>query len=62
MDSIKKNLNWNEKKDKLKQKITDLTNNDILFTDDKKDELFGNLEIRLSKSKEEIRRIIDPLE
>ena len=51
---------WDEHKGKLIQKIAALTDNDSLFTD-KKDEIFGNLEIKLSKSKEELRLIIDPL-
>ncbi|MDD4972180.1 MAG: general stress protein CsbD [Paludibacter sp.] len=52
---------WNEHKGKLIEKIAALTDNDALFTDDTKDEIFGNLEIKLSKSKEELRQIIDPL-
>jgi len=61
MDSTKSNVNWDEQKGKLKQKIAALTNDDIMFTDDQKDEMYGNLEIRLSKTKEELRQIIDPI-
>jgi len=52
---------WDEHKGKLIEKIAALTDNDAMFTNDKKDEIFGNLEIKLSKSKEELRQIIDPL-
>jgi len=61
MDSTNVTGNWDEQKGILKQKIADLTNDEMMFTDDKKDEMYGNLEIRLSKSKEELRQIIDPI-
>ena len=61
MDSTKLNLEWDEHKGKLKQKIASLTDNEVMFTDDQKNEMFENIEMRLSKSKEEIRKIIEPL-
>ncbi len=52
---------WKEVKEKLKQQYAQLTDNDILFTEDKKDELISALQIRLGKTKEEIEKIISSL-
>lgn len=53
--------NWNEKKGKLKQKFAILTDNDLLFAEGKKEEMFGRLQIKLGKTKEEFQRIISEL-
>jgi uncharacterized protein YjbJ (UPF0337 family) len=53
--------NWNETKGKLKQKFAILTDDDLLFAKGKKDELLGRIEIKLGKTKEEIRKIISDL-
>jgi len=50
--------NWEQQKGKLKQKFANLTDNDLLFADGKKEEMFGRLETKLGKSKEELRKII----
>jgi uncharacterized protein YjbJ (UPF0337 family) len=50
--------NWNEIKGKLKQKFSTLTDNDLLFVEGKKDELIGRLQIKLGKTKEEVRALI----
>ena len=50
---------WNEVSGKLKQKYADLTDDDLLFTEGKEDELLGRLQQRLGKSKEDIRRDIE---
>jgi uncharacterized protein YjbJ (UPF0337 family) len=52
---------WNEQKGKLKQKFANLTDNDLLFTEGKKDEMLGRLQIILGKSKDELRKIITEL-
>jgi len=52
---------WDEQKGKLKQKFAALTDNDLMFTEGKKDEMFGRLQMKLSKSKEELREIISAL-
>ena len=49
---------WNEQKGKLKQKFAALTDNDLLFTQGKKEEMFGKLQIKLGKTKEELHKII----
>lgn len=53
--------NWNEQKGKLKQKFAILTDNDLMFTEGKKDEMFGRLQKKLGKTKEELRNIISGL-
>jgi uncharacterized protein YjbJ (UPF0337 family) len=55
------NGNWNEIKGKLKQKFSVLMDDDLLLIDGKKDELFGRLQIKLGKTKEEIRKLISTL-
>jgi len=48
--------NWNELKGKLKQKYSELTDDDLAFTEGKEDELFGRLQKKLGKTKDEIRK------
>jgi len=50
--------NWNEQKGKLKQKFAILTDNDLMFEEGKKEEMFGRLQIKLGKTKEELHKII----
>jgi uncharacterized protein YjbJ (UPF0337 family) len=52
---------WNEQKGKLKQKFALLTENHLLFEAGKKDEMLGNLQIRLGKTKEQLRLLIASL-
>jgi len=53
--------NWNEQKGKLKQKFAILTDNDLMFADGKKEEMLGKLQIKLGKTKEQLRAIIAAL-
>ena len=53
--------NWNEVKGKLKQKYGELTDDDLVFSEGKEDELLGRLQKRLGKSKEELRKSIEEL-
>jgi uncharacterized protein YjbJ (UPF0337 family) len=53
--------NWEQQKGKLKQKFATLTDNDLLFAEGKKEEMFGRLQTKLGKSKEELHRIISGL-
>ena len=52
---------WNEQKGKLKQKFATLTDNDLMFAEGKKDEMFGKLQTKLGKTKEELHKIISAL-
>lgn len=49
---------WEEQKGKLKQKFAQLTDNDLLFEEGKKEEMYGKLQITLGKTKEELHHII----
>ena len=53
--------NWNEAKGKLKQKFAMLTDNDLLLIEGKFDELVGRLQIKLGKTKDEVKKIIAEL-
>jgi len=61
MNSTEMKGNWNELKGKLKQKYANLTDDDLLFAEGKEDELYGKLQIKLGKSKEELDKIISDL-
>jgi uncharacterized protein YjbJ (UPF0337 family) len=52
---------WNELKGKLKQKYADLTDDDLLFVEGKEDELYGRIQQRVGKSKEEVKKMIADL-
>jgi uncharacterized protein YjbJ (UPF0337 family) len=53
--------NWNELKGKLKQKYAELTDDDLLYVEGKEDELYGKLQQKLGKTKEEIKREFESL-
>lgn len=53
--------NWEKQKGKLKQKYAILTDDDLLFEEGKEDEMYGRLQIKLGKSKEELKKIISNL-
>jgi uncharacterized protein YjbJ (UPF0337 family) len=53
--------NWNEQKGKLKKKFGYLTDNDLMFEDGKKEEMLGKLQIKLGKTKEELRKLVESL-
>ena len=48
-------------KGKLKQKYGQLTDDDLVFTEGKEDELLGRLQKRLGMAKEDLRRDIEEL-
>ena len=53
--------NWNEQKGKLKQKFANLTDDDLMYADGKKDEMYGKLQQKLGKSRAELDKIIKDL-
>jgi uncharacterized protein YjbJ (UPF0337 family) len=53
--------NWNAIKGKLKQQYATLTDNDLIFAEGKKEEMFGRLQVKLGKTKEELHKIISDL-
>lgn len=58
---LKAKGNWNELKGKLKQKYAGLTDDDLLYEEGKEDELWGRLQIKLGKTRQEIVEFIDQL-
>lgn len=61
MNKLKMRGSWNEVKGRLKQKYADLTDDDLLFAEGKEDELFGRLQQKLGKSKEDLRKEIEKI-
>ncbi len=61
MNSLQLKGAWNEIKGKLKQKYADLTDDDLIYTEGKEDELYGKLQSKLGKSKEEVEKLINEL-
>jgi uncharacterized protein YjbJ (UPF0337 family) len=59
MEKLKIKGAWNEVKGKLKQKYGELTDDDLVFTEGKEDELYGRLQQRLGKTKDQIRKEIE---
>lgn len=53
--------NWNELKGKLKQQYANLTDDDLLYVEGKEDELYGRIQQRIGKSKDEVKKMIDNL-
>jgi uncharacterized protein YjbJ (UPF0337 family) len=58
MNTTELNGKWEQQKGKLKQKFAMLTDNDLLFAEGKKEEMFGRLQTKLGKTKEELHKII----
>ena len=52
---------WNELKGKLKQQYGNLTDDDLVFSEGKEDELLGRLQKKLGKNKEQVRQMIEKL-
>jgi uncharacterized protein YjbJ (UPF0337 family) len=61
MNSTELAGNWGEQKEKLKQKFAALTENDLFFSDGKKEEMIEKLKVKLGITKEELLKIIEKL-
>ncbi|WP_343700630.1 CsbD family protein [Chitinophaga sp.] len=61
MESLQLKGAWNQVKGKLKQQYADLTDDDLLYTEGKEDELYGRLQQKLGKSKEEVKNEVKRL-
>lgn len=53
--------NWNEIKGKLKQQYADLTDDDLLYEEGKEDEMYGRIQQKIGKTKDEITKWIADL-
>ncbi len=58
MDKLEIKGTWNEAKGKLKQAYGELTDNDLAFEEGQEEELYGRLQKRLGKTRDEIRGIL----
>lgn len=61
MNTTEAKGNWNIQKAKLKQKYADLTDDDLLYEEGKREEMLGRLQVKLRKTKEELIKFIDSL-
>lgn len=52
---------WNEQKAKLKKKYAVLTDNDLMYEEANKEEMYAKLQTILGKSKSELQKIMDSL-
>ena len=50
---------WDDVKGQLKQNYAELTEDDLTYAEGKEDELFGRLQVKLGKTKEDIVSLID---
>lgn len=61
MNSTELKGNWTELKSKLKMKYAVLTDNDLMFEEAKKEEMYGRIQAKLGKTKEELFKIIESI-
>lgn len=52
---------WNVLKGKLQQQYAELTDDDLMYVEGKENELYGRLQQRLGKTKDEVNELIDRL-
>ena len=55
MDKLEMKGSWNEVKGKLKQKYGQLTDDDLRYEEGREDEMYGRLQQKLGKSRDEVR-------
>lgn len=51
--------NWNMVKGKLKEAYGTLTDDDLMYEEGKEDELYGRIQNRIGKGRDEVKRMID---
>ena len=61
MNNLKWTGRWNELKGKVKQQYADLTDDDLMYSEGKEDELLGRLQKKSGKTKEQIEDWLDSL-
>ena len=54
MDKLELKGKWNELKGKMKQANANLTDDDLLYEEGKDDEMYGRLQQKLGKTREEV--------
>ena len=58
MNDLELKGTWNETKGKLKEKYAMLTDNDLAYEEGQEDQLVGQLQEKLGKSKKEVKDIL----
>jgi len=58
MSTTEENRGWDKQKSELIEKFAILTDNDLIFEEGEKEEMFKKLRIMLGKTKEELKKII----
>jgi len=58
MKTTEEKASWKEQKVELKQKFAVLTNNEQIFEEGGKEEIFEKLQLKLGKTEDELRKII----
>ena len=58
MNKIEAKGNWDELKGKLKQRFAVLTDNDLMFKEGKEDEVWGKIQKKVGKTKEELLKMV----
>ena len=53
--------NWNIIKGKLKQQYGDLTDDDLMYVEGKENELYGRIQKKTGKTKQELQDFIDKI-
>lgn len=56
MDDLQLKGNWNEMKGKLKQKYSNLTDDDLTYAEGKEEELIGKLQKKTGKTRDEVKK------
>lgn len=61
MDKLKLKGRWNELKGKLKQKYSNLNDDDLMYEEGKEDELIGKIQKKTGKARDEIIKALKSL-
>ncbi len=61
MSNLNLKGSWNELKGKLKQQYGNLTDDDLTYNEGKDDELLGNLQRKLGKTKEQLENTLSEM-
>ena len=59
IDDLRFKGKWNQLKGKAKQQWGNLTDDDLMYVEGKEDELYGKMQEKTGKSKDEIRKWFD---
>ena len=61
MDKLQIKGKWNEVKGKVKQAYADLTEDDLMYSEGKEDQLLGKLQTKTGKGRDELVKWINSL-